>query len=425
MTTFAQRDTATGVAQQIVELLAPTFGGSFPLRIQGWDGSEAGPSDGPSLIIRDKRALRRLLWAPTELALAQAYVRGEIDCTGDLRDNLRTIRRAAAENGGDISARQAVRAAAALARWGVVGRRPDLPSSQAQLRGRLHTRRRDADAIAHHYDLSNDFYALILDESMAYSCAYWTSEARDYTLADAQRDKLDLVCKKLGMRPGGRHLDIGCGWGSLTLHAAQHFGVRVLAVTLSEQQRQFVANRVTALGLDALVEVRRQDYRDIPDGEFDSITSIEMGEHVGASNYPAFTTRISSLLRPGGRVLIQQMSRRSKPGGGPFIEAFIAPDMYMRPVGETVAMIEDSGLEVREVQAMREHYVRTADAWYDTFERNWETVVSMVGDEVARVWRLYLVGGSLAFEEGRMGVDQILAVRPGDSAPTIPRWHEK
>ncbi|MCE5289409.1 MAG: cyclopropane-fatty-acyl-phospholipid synthase family protein [Nocardiaceae bacterium] len=424
MTTTPPKPVPISAAGKIAALVAPSFGGCLPLRIQAWDGSVVGPAAAPLLTIRDRQALRRLLWASPELALAQAYVLGEIDCDSDLRASLRLIRRARDTSTGKqgVSPVQIVRGLAALARWRVIGPRPAAPDSQANLRGRLHSKRRDAAAIAHHYDLSNEFYALILDESMAYSCAYWRSDAPGYTLADAQADKLDLICDKLGLRPGTRHLDIGCGWGSLTLHAAQRYGAKVLAVTLSEQQHQYVAAQVAKRGLGDRVEVRRQDYRDIPGSQFNSVTAIEMGEHVGAGKYPMFTSRIAELLTPGGRVLIQQMSRRNKPGGGPFVEAFIAPDMHMRPVGETVAMIEDAGLEVRDVHALREHYARTADAWYDTFNTNWDQVVDLVGEQVARVWRLYLIGGSLAFAQGRMGVDQILAVKPGGTAAPIAQW---
>ncbi len=283
---------------------------------------------------------------------------------------------------------------------------------------------RDRDAIAHHYDLSNDFYSLILDPHMAYSCAYFTSDADDYTLEDAQRDKLDLVARKLGLHeagPGHRHLDIGCGWGSMSLHLAQEYGVQVVGVTIAAEQKAFIDARIAERGLADRVEIRLQDYREVTDGPFDTITSIEMGEHVGAKNYPVFAGGIHRLLRDGGRALVQQMSRTTRPGGGPFIEAFIAPDMHMRPVGETVDLFERAGLEVRDVHALREHYVRTVDAWYATFEDNWDRAVAMVGEEVARVWRLYLVGGALAFEEGRMGVDQILMVKPTlDGRSSLP-----
>ena len=193
-------------------------------------------------------------------------------------------------------------------------------------------------------------------------------------------------------------------------------------MTIAKEQKAFIDRRIAERGLQDRVEIRLQDYRDVPDGPFDTISSIEMGEHVGKQNYPVFTRQIHDLLRPGGRALIQQMSRTTRPGGGPFIEAFIAPDMHMRPVGETVAAFERAGLEVRDVHALREHYVRTVDAWYATFEANWDRVVELVGVEVARVWRLYLVGGALAFEEGRMGVDQVLMVRPTpDGVSRLPR----
>jgi cyclopropane-fatty-acyl-phospholipid synthase len=298
---------------------------------------------------------------------------------------------------------------------GALGRPAAPPVSQARLRGRLHSARRDRDAISHHYDLSNDFYSLILDPHMAYSCAYFTSDAPGYTLEDAQRDKLDLVCRKLGLdraKPGHRHLDIGCGWGSLSLHAAAEYGVQVVGVTIAREQKAFIDQRVAERGLEGRVDIRLQDYRDVGDGPFDTVSSIEMGEHVGEQNYPVFAGQVHDLLRPGGRALVQQMSRTTRPGGGPFIEAFIAPDMHMRPVGQTVDLFERAGLEVRDVHALREHYVRTVDAWYATFEANWDRAVAMVGEEVARVWRLYLVGGALAFEEGRMGVDQLLMVKP-------------
>jgi cyclopropane-fatty-acyl-phospholipid synthase len=419
-----------GVAAEMAAVVTPLFGGELPVRIRAWDGSVAGPDDAPTVVVNDPAALRRLLFRPGELGLAQAYVTKEIDVDGDLLDGFRRVWQAVRERGASpkptlSTVLAGLRTAKEL---GAFGPPPEPPASQARLRGRLHSLTRDRDAISHHYDLSNDFYALILDPHMAYSCAYFTQDPADptYTVEDAQRDKLDLVCRKLGIEPGGRHLDIGCGWGSLSLHAAEKFGAQVVGVTISSEQKAFIDERIRERGLQDRVEIRLQDYREVPDGPFDTISSIEMGEHVGQRNYPTFTGQIHRLLRPGGRALIQQMSRTTRPGGGPFIEAFIAPDMHMRPVGETVDLIEQAGLEVRDVHAMREHYVWTVNAWYDTFEANWDRVVAMVGEEVGRVWRLYLVGGALAFEEGRMGVDQILAVKPttdGRSGmPPVRAW---
>lgn len=409
-------DGVAGVAGRVASVVAPLFDGSLPVRLRAWDGSVAGPLAAPTVVLNSPDALRRLLARPGELGLAQAYVTGELEVDGDLLDGLRRVWKAT--RAGDTrrpGPRELLGALRLAADLGALGLPPAPPASQARLRGRLHSPSRDRDAIAHHYDLSNDFYALILDPHMAYSCGYWTSEAPDYGVEQAQRDKLDLVCRKLGLGSGSRLLDIGCGWGSLSLYAAEHFGAQVVGVTISAQQKAFIDARLAERGVADLVEIRLQDYREVPECGFDAVSSIEMGEHVGDRHYPVYTRVIRDRLRPGGRALIQQMSRRTRPGGGPFIEAFIAPDMSMRPVGQTVALIEDAGLEVRDVHALREHYVRTVQAWYDTFEANWDRAVAMVGEEVARVWRLYLVGGALAFEEGRMGVDQILAVRPGPS----------
>ncbi|MCW2622932.1 MAG: cyclopropane-fatty-acyl-phospholipid synthase [Frankiales bacterium] len=414
-TALVPAGTRQGAAQELAALIEPLFGGTLPVRLRAWDGSETGPVGAPVVVLRSRRAVRRLMFHPDELGLAQAYVTGELDVEGDLADGLRRVWQALRDHEGQTRARltgaEKVQALRTAARLGILGLPPKAPQSQARLRGRLHSLRRDRAAISHHYDLSNDFYALILDPQMAYSCAYYTSDDPSYTLEDAQRAKLDLIARKLDVRPGSRHLDIGCGWGSLSLHLAQEYGAQVLGVTLSGEQKAFIDARIAERGLQDLVEVRLQDYREVPESGFDTVSSIEMGEHVGAANYPVFAGIIQDKLRPAGRALVQQMSRRDRPGGGDFIEAYIAPDMHMRPVGETVALLEDAGLEVRDVHAMREHYVTTVRAWYDTFEAHWAEAVDLVGEEVARVWRLYLVGGGLVFEEGRMGVDQLLAVK--------------
>ncbi|PSK86922.1 cyclopropane-fatty-acyl-phospholipid synthase [Murinocardiopsis flavida] len=404
-----------GAAHFLAPLAERFFNGALPVRLRAWDGSEAGPADAPALVLRRPEALRRFLARPGELGLARAYITGDIDVAGDLGDGFRRVRAAVRERGtGRLTAADWAAAARIAVSLRAVGRPPSPPASEARLRGGVNTPGRDADAIAHHYDLSNALYALFMDPSMAYSCAYWTGDGPGYTLADAQADKLALICRKLALTEGTRLLDVGCGWGSLALYAAEHHGARVTAVTLSEQQRDHVRKRIAERGLSHLVEVRRQDYRAIGDAPFDAVASVEMGEHVGARNFPVFASRLHALLRPRGRLLLQQMSRGrgASPGGGPFIESYIAPDMHMRPVGDTIALLEDAGLEVRDVHALREHYVRTVAAWHAEFERRWDDAVRLVGEETARVWRLYFVGGSLAFEEGRMGVDQILAVRP-------------
>lgn len=388
------------VATELATALAPFVGGDLPVRLRAWDGSVAGPEDAPLVELRSPDAVRRLVWHPGELGAAQAYVTGELEVPGDL-DTALTHAFAVARSRG-LPTRPtpgallgALRAARSV---GALGGRPRTPRSQVR-------------AARDHYDLSNEFYELVLDASMAYSCAYFT--APDQSLEKAQEAKLDLVCEKLGLEAGMRMLDVGCGWGSLSLHAAERYGVSVVGVTISARQQAFIDARIAARGLGDRVEIRLQDYREVPETGFDAVGSLEMGEHVGEKSYPAYAALLHRAVRPGGRVLVQQMSRRGRhPGGGPFIEAFIAPHMHMRPLGETVAYFERGGLEVRGVQALREHYVRTVDGWLENFEAHLPQLTDLVGEEVVRVWRLYLVGGSMAFRDGRMGVDQILMERP-------------
>jgi cyclopropane-fatty-acyl-phospholipid synthase len=439
---------------------AARAGFDLPVRVRAWDGSEAGPAGPPTAVLRSPRALRRALWAPGELGLARAYVSGDLDVEGDLTEGLRRAFRAARPaqsgrawgggasdgraTGGRVSRGRVSRgrvsrgrvsrgrgpgawagwgpgrwadvvsaAAVAASRLGVLGPPPAPPASEIRLSGRAHSRARDRAVIAGHYDLPVSFYRLILDPAMAYSCGYWTGDGPGYGLADAQRDKLDLVADKLRLGPGVSLLDLGCGWGSLTVHAAQHRQARVSSVTLSAEQGGYTRERLRGLGLADRAQVLIQDYRDTTGGPYDAIASLEMGEHVGADGYPAFCAALHRLLRPGGRLLIQQMSRgRNAPGGGAFIESYVTADMHMRPVGETVGLLEDAGLEVLGVQALRPHYVRTIRAWLGNLEDNLPAVEAIIGRERARMWRLYLAGGALAFEEGRMGVDQILAARP-------------
>ncbi|MCW2711304.1 MAG: class SAM-dependent methyltransferase, partial [Marmoricola sp.] len=396
---------ASGVAARLETALRPLLGGGLPVRLRAWDGSEAGPLDAPLVELRSRDAVRRLLWHPGELGAAQAYVTGEIDVHHDLDEALTHLWKVAQERG--LSGVRPTSGAFARSLRtavdvGALGKPPRTPASQARVKGRLHSKLRDRRAIRHHYDLSNEFYSLILDPHMAYSSGYWRSEDPSYTVEDAQRDKLDLVCHKLGLEAGMRFLDVGCGWGSLSLHAAEHFGAQVTGVTIAVEQKKFIDRRIRERGLEDQVDVRLQDYREIPEVSagypFDAVGSLEMGEHVGERNYGTYARVLHDAVKPGGRVLIQQMSRsggrNGHPGGGPFIESFIAPDMHMRPAGETVAFLERGGLEVRDVHMMREHYVRTVDGWLENFEVNIERLTELVGEEVVRVWRLYLVGGS-------------------------------
>jgi cyclopropane-fatty-acyl-phospholipid synthase len=413
------------IANRLEEALRPFLKGDLPVRLKAWDGSTAGPVDAPLVVLNSVDAVRRLLWRPGELGAAQAFVTGEIDVPGDL-DHALTHAFAVAKERGLSGGRPTVSAVLGAVRTvrgiGAFGRPPAAPASQATLRGRLHSRLRDRSAISFHYDLSNEFYALILEPQMAYSCGYHASP--DVSVEQAQFDKLSLVCRKLGLEPGMTLLDVGCGWGSMSLHAAEHFGARVTGITIAAEQKKFIDARIRERGLEDRVTIKLCDYRDSV-GEYDAVSSIEMGEHVGQDNYPTYAEVMKRSVKPGGRVLVQQMSRSGKwPGGGPFIQSFIAPDMYMRPVGETIAFFDRAGLEVRDVHAMREHYVLTVAGWLENFRRNRDRLVELMGEEVVRVWELYLVGGSMAFRDGRMGVDQLLMVRPGadHSLPLVRDW---
>jgi cyclopropane-fatty-acyl-phospholipid synthase len=432
--TVAKRPRRRPGAATTIAWAAAQAGVDLPVRLRAWDESEAGPAGAPTVVLRSPLALRRALWRPGELGLARAYVSGDLDVEGDLTQGLRLAWgaiRAAQSGPGQRPGQRPGQAAGGRSGWGpgrwagavsasalaasrlgVFGRPPSPPDCEIRHSGRPHSRARDRAVIAGHYDLPVSFFRLILDPSMAYSSGYWTSDDPGYGLADAQRDKLDLISGKLGLERDTSLLDMGCGWGSLTVHAASRRHARVTSVTRSAEQGGYTRQRLRGLGLADRAQVLIQDYRDTSGGPFDAIASIEMGEHVGADGYPAFCTALRNLLRPGGLLLIQQMSRgRNAPGGGPFIESYVAADMHMRPVGETVGLLEDAGLEVLGVEAMRTHYVRTIRAWLDNLERNLPAVEVIIGRERARLWRLYLAGAALAFEEGRMGVDQILAAR--------------
>ena len=420
------------VAARIAALIEPLAGGELPVQLTAWDGSTAGPTDAPHVRLVSPDALRRLLWHPGELGAAQAYVTGELDVEGDLVEGLSRVRASLAARGvagGRPPARALVQAAKLARELGVLGAPLPAPKTQIAVKGRLHSVGRDRDVIHNHYDLSNEFYSLLLDDHMAYSSGYITGadlggeESEAYSLEDAQRDKLDLVCRKvcLDQRPGMRFLDIGCGWGSLSLHAASAFGAKVTGVTISAEQKAFIDARIAERRLGDQVEIRLQDYREIADPPFDAVASLEMGEHVGERNYATYAQTLARCATDDAQIVIQQMSRHDgHPGGGPFIEAFIAPDMTMRPVGQTVAFLERAGLEVRDVHAMREHYVWTVRAWLRRFETSKEQLTKLVGEEVVRVWELYLAGGMLAFRDGRMGVDQITAVRRRDGMSALP-----
>lgn len=313
---------------------------------------------------------------------------------------------------GDPGSYRLAREALALAGPGLPPAPP--PEEVRRRTGIAHTRRRDKAAIAHHYDVGNDFYALLLGPSMVYSCAVWPE--KDTTLEAAQYAKLDLVCRKLSLRAGQRLLDVGCGWGSMALHAAEHYGVHATGITLSAEQAAFARKRVAEAGLTGRIDIRVQDYRDVTDGPYDAISSIGMAEHVGSERYLEYARTLYGLLRPGGRLLNHQIARRPMRDEeayriDEFIDRYVFPDGELSPVGATVARLEEAGFEVRDVEALREHYARTLRAWVTNLEAHWDEAARATTAGRARVWQLYMAASALSFERNRIGVNQVLAVR--------------
>jgi cyclopropane-fatty-acyl-phospholipid synthase len=423
-------DAASRLKGHIEQLI----GTPLPVRVRAWDGSQAGPPDAPALVVRNRRALRRLLFKPGELGLARAWVAGDLAVEGDLYTALDRIAGLVWERGEDARTltqalrdpafRSAARGLIALAGLPL----PPAPPREEARRPRrgLHTRHSDRRAISHHYDVGNDFYEIVLGPSMVYSCAYWPAPPPRGTLEQAQHDKLELVARKLALQPGRRLLDVGCGWGSMAVHAARDHGVNVVGVTLSHEQAAYARKRVADEGLTDRVEIRVQDYRDVTDGPYDAVSSIGMAEHVGSERYLEYATALHRLLKPGGRLLNHQIARRPQRDEtsyrvDSFIDAYVFPDGELAPLGTTVSLLERSGFEVRDVESIREHYALTLRRWVANLEADWARAVSLAGPGRARVWLLYMAASALAFERNRIGVNQVLAVRtPESGASALP-----
>ncbi|TLM72170.1 methyltransferase domain-containing protein [Pseudarthrobacter sp. NamB4] len=413
----------------------------IPLRLRAWDGSEAGPEGAPILEFRSRRALRRILWSPGQLGLSRAYVAGDIDSPGNIFAAFSALSSAGkfAEPGPfrPLTAAEIWTLLRTAVRLGALGPNPAPPPEEARVvrKGRLHSRRRDVAAISHHYDVGNEFYALVLGPSMVYSCAVWPeagygSERTDgsHSLAvgldAAQEAKLDLVCRKLGLRPGMRVLDVGCGWGSFALHAAGKYGATVVGVTLSTEQAILARKRAADAGLTERVDIRVQDYRDVLDGPFDAISSIGMSEHVGREQTAGYAAALLGLLKPGGRLLNHAISWNAgptKPDPDSFIPRYVFPDGEMISLGEMVSALETAGFEILDVEALRQHYALTLRAWVSRLEDNWDQAVQLTSQGRARVWRLYMASSALGFENGLTGVNQVLVQRPGGEQPPLRR----
>ncbi len=417
----------------VMERLLRRFLGPQPanVRIEAYDGTVVGPPDAPTTVkITSPAFFQRILTGRgSELAISRAYVAGDVEVEGDIY-NVLDLRKGMGEFTNDSEPLWDLAALLGASRVGdLVKLRPlPPPPEEFKVRGALHTRGRDASAISSHYDVSNDFYRLFLGSTMTYSCALFDHKA-DW-LDDSQFNKYDLICRKLGLASGMRLLDIGCGWGGMAIHAARHYGVEVVGITISKEQHQLAVERVAEAGLQEKVEIRLQDYRDISDGPFDAISSIGMFEHVGEKRLATYFAKIDDLLVPGGRLLNHAINRsvaarrgRIDPNG--FMGRYVFPDGELLELGQVVSAISASGLEVRHVESLREHYALTLRHWVQSLEENWDEAVRLSSLGRARVWRLYMAASAVGFERNDLNITQVLATKStgGQSGLELrPSW---
>ncbi|MFZ1062883.1 MAG: cyclopropane-fatty-acyl-phospholipid synthase family protein [Acidimicrobiales bacterium] len=421
----------------VASFVSSIFNGQLPFRVEAFDGSVASPSisspaNDITLKILSRDALVRFVSRPGELGLARAYVAGDIEVDGDL-DALFSLEVPPLREMLTVENLRGLASEVGTAAF----KRLAPPAIEARQQGSLHSRARDKDAISHHYDVSNRFYEMVLGPSMTYSCAVFQSP--DDTLETAQRRKVDLVARKLDLQPGTRLLDVGCGWGTMAIHASHEYGARVVGVTLSEPQRQYATERAKAADVSDLVEFRLQDYRDVRDGPFDAISSIGMSEHVGRRALSAYTQCLFDLLKPGGRFLnhaigrpvsfdpdprpskATEMNRQVQialgmrgpsKNGSAFIERYVFPDGELHEVGTMVSMFQAHGFEVRHLESLREHYALTLRHWVENLVKRFDEAVDEVGEQRARVWRLYMAGSAVGFERHHLEIHQVLCAKP-------------
>lgn len=417
----------------VAEAVGSLLKDGLPLRLTAYDGSEAGPDDSSyGLHLTTERALSYLVTAPGDLGLARAYAAGDLEISGVHPGDPYDVLELLLDRVG-LRVPSPSEALELLRTLGLRALVPPPPPPQEQLprwrrvvEGLRHTPERDAEAIEHHYDVSNRFYELVLGPSMAYTCALYETSER--SLEDAQWAKFDLVCRKLGLEPGQRLLDVGCGWGGMAVHAAREYGVDVVAVTLSQSQAEWAAKAVSDAGLEGQVEVRRQDYRDVTEVGFDAVSSIGLTEHVGVRNYPAYFSFLRSRLRPQGRLLNHCITRPHNHWveAGAFIDRYVFPDGELIGSGRIVSEAQNAGLEVVHTENLRHHYALTLRDWNANLVRHWDEAVAEVGEGTARIWGLYLAGSRLGFERNKVQLHQVLATRTdeagGDGMGLRPHW---
>ncbi|MCX6395648.1 MAG: cyclopropane-fatty-acyl-phospholipid synthase [Propionibacteriales bacterium] len=420
----------------IADAFAALLIGDIPFRFTAYDGSSVGPEDSRfGLDLKNERGLSYLVTAPGDLGLARAYVMGDLEILGahpgDPYEALAYIK--GSRTGLKFRAPSPIEALSLVRTVGLahlvpppVPEQEHLPRWRRLMEGFLHSPERDAEAISHHYDVSNRFYELVLGPSMTYTCACYPDVTS--TLEEAQFHKYDLVAGKLDLRPGQRLLDVGCGWGGMVRHAAREYGVRALGVTLSAEQAFWAQQKIKEEGLEGLAEVRHLDYRLVDEGDFDAVSSIGLTEHIGVANYPAYFGFLRDRLKPEGRLLNHSITRadNKKTSTGAFIDRYVFPDGELTGSGRMISEIQDAGLEVHHAENLREHYARTLSGWNQNLVEHWDECVAEVGAATARTWGLYIAGSRMGFETNEIQLHQVLATRTtpeGSSGyPLRPTW---
>ena len=425
-------DHRLAIARQVLKLLRRALPGDDQIELTFAADSRPRRTAAARVLVNGPDALARMLWPPSPDALGEAYLRGDIDIEGDVS--------AAVDAGRSFDLRRLAIAAPRLIQLGLELRRGMGPTPalrrRARLTGRRHSRARDMAAVRFHYDIGNEFYALWLDPRLVYSCAYF--ETPDTALDEAQEAKLDLICRKLRLAPGMRLLDIGCGWGSLVIYAADRYGVDATGVTLSPPQSIFAAEDLERRGLQGRARVLVRDYRDLAElGTFDAVASVGMFEHVGRARLPDYFRSAFQALRPAGLFLNHGIATTASAGGlrpswlrfadGGFVGRYVFPDGELVTVEDAVEVARQAGLELIDVQRLRPHYAMTLKAWVERLEANAERALELVGEEVFRTWRLYMAAARRGFEDGSLDVVQLLLARPGSGGPAElplrPWWH--
>jgi cyclopropane-fatty-acyl-phospholipid synthase len=434
MTTFKERATAPSGKMTLAEVLEVFAAGSLPLRFSAYDGSHTGPEDAPlGLRLVTPRGTTYLATAPNELGLARAYISGDLEPQGVHPGDPYPLLSALAYQL-DFKRPPARVLANIIRSIGIEHLKPIAPPPQEVLprwrrvfEGFRHSKTRDAEAIHHHYDVSNTFYEWLLGPSMTYTCACYPHP--DATLEEAQNNKYRLVFDKLRLNPGDRLLDVGCGWGGMVRYAARK-GVKAIGVTLSKEQAIWAQKAIADEGLTELAEVRHGDYRDIEEKQFDAVSSIGLTEHIGVANYPAYFTFLKSRLRTGGLLLnhcITRSHNRHSPIAGGFIDRYVFPDGELAGSGRIITEIQDVGFEVLHEENLRHHYAMTLRDWCANLVAHWDEAVEEVGLGTAKVWGLYLAAARVGFDHNAIQLHQVLAVKLDERGhdgglPLRPWW---